>query len=219
MVRKKGHDPRKLRNLNQYKDMSEEEFDEAMENLQSDMSFDFGDFDARVDKKIEGFAKDYDLSDMKFNDTEMLRALARSIVALEDYSSILAGLREAGVQKNYNLTTLDKLTTMSSNLARDISKMQDDLKISRKARQSDNEETAVNELTRLKKLAAKFYEKKMQYIYCPNCRMLLSTTWFLYPDGKNKITLECGRCKQKVTVTSKELIAGKGTNHPEGFKF
>jgi hypothetical protein len=199
--------------------MSDDEFEEAMEELTSDISFDLGDFEERVDKKIEKFGEDYDISDMKFNDTEMLRALSRAIIALEDYNEIMAGLREEGVSKSYNLTILDKLQSMSSNLARDISKMQDDLKISRKTRQSDKGETAAEELARLKKLATKFYQKKMQYVYCENCRMLLSTTWFLYPEKNNKLSLECSRCGNKTTVTSPQLLEGKGTNHPEGFKF
>ena len=63
-----------------------------------------------------------------------------------------------------NLTTIEKLSKIMTDLRRDISRMQDDLKISRKIRKSTGEESARALLDKLKKQAAVFYKKKMQYV-------------------------------------------------------
>ncbi len=118
-----------------------------------------------------------------------------------------------------------------SGIRKDVSKMQEDLKITRKIRKSTQEESARAELARQKKLAMEFYQKKMFYVYCEECTMLLTTTWFLYPTEKNTISVRCGRtytddegkkistCGHINKITSAELLEIRGTNHPEGFDF
>jgi hypothetical protein len=117
-----------------------------------------------------------------------------------------------------------------SKLRGDISDMQNDLKITRRIRKGDQEETVISELERLKQKASEFYEQRMFYVWCPKCNMLLFTGWFLYPDEKmNKLTLVCNRpldeegniCGHKFTVTSKELLDKRGVNKddiPESMK-
>ena len=225
---KRHSSPAQLRNLNQYKDMTDEEFDEAMGNIPASITS-YEDFKKRVDSKMLEFEKDYDLSDMKFNDTETLQNLCKALVTLEDYEKIIVELRAESVGKN--LTMIDKLSSVMSNIRKDVSKMQEDLKITRKIRKSTQEESARAELARQKKLAMEFYQKKMFYVYCEECTMLLTTTWFLYPTEKNTLSVRCGRtytddegkktgtCGHINKITSKELLEKRGTNHPEGFDF
>ena len=224
----KKTDPRKLRNLKQYQGLSDEEFDALMyeEELAPEESYE--DFQKRVQEKYIEFEKDYDLSDMKFNDTETLMSLCTALVTKSDYDRILFKLRQGEIRGGYPLTLIEKFGTFISNLEKDISKMQDDLKITRKTRKKTREESARTELDRLKRLASKFYENVMQYIYCEKCNMLLSTVWFLYLNGDNKITLTCNRkvgiddtqiCGHVTEITSSRLVELDGTNHPEGFKF
>jgi len=227
----KVRDPRKLRNLKQYKDLSDEKFKEVMEEFDNAITVvDYEDFEERVIEKLEEFGKDYDLSDMKFNDMETLRALCQAIVALEDWEEEMFALRATG-DFRYSLTIIDKLSAVMTNLRRDISKMQEDLKITRKIRQATREESARAELQRQKDLATKFYEKRMMYIYCEKCNMLLTTAWFLYPGKENTVSVKCNRqytddegkvigvCDYVTKVSSNELLEARGTNHPEGFEF
>ena len=225
---KRHSSPAQLRNLTQYKGMTDEEFDEAMGNIPvSNTSYE--DFEKKVKKKMLEFEKDYDLSDMKFNDTETLQNLCKALVTLEDYEKILVELRSESIGKN--LTMIDKLSSVMSNIRKDVSRMQEDLKITRKIRKSTQEESARAELARQKKLAMEFYQKKMFYVYCEKCVMLLTTTWFLYPTEKNILSIRCGRtytndegkkigtCGHINKITSRELLETRGTNHPEGFDF
>lgn len=234
MATTKNRDPRKLGNLQQYKNMSPEELADAIELLEKDwftlLTEDQLDtFDKRVEETMLEFEKDYDLSDMKFNDRTTLEALSRAYVTLQDYDAILTRLRGEDLREHsYLLTVIDKLSKIASDYRRDISKMEDDLKISRKIRKASKEESAMEELKRLKELAVDFYNKVMSYVYCPKCKMLLGTIWTLYPNENNTFHFECHRsldetggrfCDGILDITTKELLEAGGTNHPEGFRF
>ena len=213
-------DKRKLRNLKQYMDLTDDEYDEVMAKKQLDLE-PVKEFEDRIKRKIEGFEVDYELSDMKFNDMEQLRALAQALITLEDYEQLSYKMRMEGIENN--LTPLDKLNRFMSDMRSDISKLQDDLKISRKIRKSSQEESTIIYLENLQEKAKEFYEQKMFYVFCPKCNMLLTTAWFLYPEYKtNRIQLICHRklkngstCGTKVVVTSKELLDKKSSNLPE----
>ena len=156
----------RIRNLKQYKDMTDEEFEqhwnekEKAENLVLGISSE--DFEERIQKKMDEFAEDYDLSDMKFNDKETLRGLCQSLIQLEDLEQVSYQIRnsEQGISLN-NLTLLDKIAQQMSRTRLDMLKMQEDLKISRKVRQSDKNLSAISELELLKEKAKTFYLQKM----------------------------------------------------------
>jgi hypothetical protein len=178
------------------------------------------DFEARIQEKIAGFEEDYDLTDMKFNDTETLRALCQSLIQLEDLEQVSFEIRNAGISLN-NLTVLDKIAQQMSRTRLDMLKMQEDLKISRKVRQTDKNISAIAELDTLKAKAKAFYEQKMIYIFCPECNELLVTTWFLFNEAENIIRLECQRpldtgdkCGHVFDVKSKDVYVA-GSNKPE----
>ena len=213
-------DRRKIRNLKQYKDLSEDDFNDLMDREALDIA-PVKEFEDRIERKLKNFEEDYDLSDMKFNDRETLRALAQSLINLEDLEQFTYKMRAGGISLD-SLTLLDKLTQQMSALRRDISKMQDDLKISRKIRKSDEETSLIAFLDDLKDKAKRFYEQKMFYVFCESCNELLATTWFLWPDGNNKMSFTCGRrlddgavCGHKTVVTSTDLKLKKGINKPE----
>ena len=230
--RASSYSKKRLRNLPQYKDMPEEELDILIENKVLNLTR-HEDFERRIEEQIEEFGKDYDLSDLKINDMLTLRALAQAYITLQDLENYWYGLRTTEELQLDNMLDMDKLNNMMSKLRSDISKMQDDLRMTRKARKGDTEETVLSELERLKQAASEFYEERMFYIWCNKCKMLLFTGWFLYPEeSQNKITLKCNRkipinddefeiCGNKLTVTSKELLAKRGVNIdeiPEAFK-
>jgi hypothetical protein len=230
-----ARDKARMRNFVQYRDMTDEEYDKAFEELlerdfEEELLQQGEEFDSKVDKKLKEFDQDYDLSDMKYNDHESLRVLCKALVTLETLDNISVQLLTSGLgDLNKNLTLLDKISSISSNLRRDISKLQDDLKITRKSRKIAGVEDSRTELARLKLAAKEMYEKVHSYIYCEKCNMLLGTVWFSYPYINNSVSLTCnrtyynnegvitGQCNHITEVTSEQLMEKRGTNHPEGF--
>lgn len=218
--------PKSLRNLPQYKDLSDDEFLKVIDARKEEYeTAPLGeDFEERIENKIDELTEDYDLSDMKSNDLLILRALAQSLISLEDFE-LLAYEERQNIDAN-NLMTVDKVQKIISDLRRDISNQQTDLKISRKIRKSDDREDVIQTVELLKEKAQKFYKQKMAYIVCPACDMLLATLWVQYPEVDNELTFVCNRrkggeepevlCNHKFTVYTKDLWATKEvTNKPE----
>lgn len=211
----------RMRNLAQYKNLSDEEFREATEKKALGMVTSQA-FEERIKRKLEEFEEDYDLSDMKINDRDTLRALIQAQISLEDYEQELFLIRSQGIS-DAGVFATDKISKMMSDLRADISKLQNDLDITRKVRKSDKEASALAYISSLQEKARRFYESKMSYIFCPKCNMLLGTIWTLYPnEERNKISLICGRvmpdgktCGEKIVIGTKELVENRGTNKRE----
>lgn len=190
--RSSSFSPRKLRNLAQYKDLPDEEFNELMDKKKLNIDIDRV-WEDRIQRKMDELSKDYDLSDLKVNDIYSLRALASATLRLEDYDHLIGRITSDGVN-DYTIITLDKIGKLQEGLRRGISQLQDDLKISRKIRKADKEESVVAFIDDLKKKARRFADQKMIYIFCPKCNNLLATVWVQYPDSKlNKLSLYCKR--------------------------
>jgi hypothetical protein len=209
----------KLRNLAQYKNMPEDEFEDLFEKKRAGVESNTG-FENRVNRKIKEISSSYELDDMNSNDIVTLRSLAQALINLEDYEQAAYNLRADGGINLDNITLVEKLSKVQSDLRRDIGEFQDDLKISRRIRKADKEQSVVDYLESLKKKAKEFYESRMSLILCPKCNTLLATVWTLYPSEKgNKITLVCNSpqdnneiCGEKFTITTKELLESFGTN-------
>lgn len=211
----------RMRNLAQYRDLSDEDFEKAVEKkvqgiAQSKL------FEERINRKLQEFEEDYDLSDMKINDRDTLRALIQAQITLEDYEQFMYSIRSDKLTE-YTFATVEKLQKAMSDLRSDISKLQNDLNITRKIRKSDQDVSTLAYITSLKEKAHKFYEAKAGYIYCPKCDMLLGTVWSMYPsEERNKVVLICGRvlpnggtCGEKIVIGTAELLKNRGTNKKE----
>jgi hypothetical protein len=222
-MRGRSKNPKKLRNLPQYRDLSEDEFQKAVSNLEiQELGLGVSKvFEERIAEELRKFEEDYDLSDMKINDRAVLRGLIQSIISLEDYEQMLFAIRADGINPN-NALAIQKLQDVMSTLRTDISRMQNDLSITRKHRKSDQEQSVLAYIESLKEKARKFLEARQQYYICPKCSTLLATAWYLYPQEKNEITIICKQkdkdgnpCNTKFKVASKEALSKKGSNRPE----
>jgi len=223
---KRAISPKSLRNLPQYKDLSEEEFLEIIEERKEEYKAEpLGeDFEERIQQKINELTEDYDLSDMKSNDLLILRALAQGLISLEDFE-LMAYEERQNIGAD-NIMTVDKIQKIISDLRRDISNQQTDLKISRKVRKSDDREDVIQTVETLKEKAQRFADQKMRYIICPKCDMLLATIWVQYPEVDNVLTFTCNRrkggkepevlCNHKFSVDTRGLWATSlASNKPE----
>jgi len=210
----------KMRNLIQYRNLTDEEFDDKYAKVVLNVSPSM-EFEKRIIKKLSEFEKDYDLNDLKINDMDTLRALVQAQISLEDYEQVLYKERSKEVSLD-NIVMIDKIQKVMSDLRSDISSFQNDLKITRKFRKSDQETSVISFIESLKAKAKKFQESRNMWIFCSECHMLISTVWALYPsESKNKLRFVCNRptetgvCGHVETVTTKELFENGGSNHPE----
>lgn len=221
-------DKKSLRNLVQYKDLSDKDFEELYKEHQSESAEKKKKQERhlkRISKKMTEFEKDYEIGDLKYNDKQMLQSLIEGLIALEDLEDHSRRIREKELLDEDSIEDLRKLTFTISKQRSDISKIQDDLRIARKGRESEKDLSVLNYIEKLKKDATLFYEKKQNYVFCPKCRMLLFTGWFLFPNENNAVKLTCGRtfqddesmkkekgCGHTFTITSKELVKRKNKN-------
>lgn len=214
-------DARRLRNLTQYRNMTDEQFEEAVSKIYVGVQVN-KEFETRIQRKIDQFAVDYDLDDLNSNDKMTLRALGQAYLSLEDYENQIYNLRKEGVTLD-NIMMLEKLSNIISSLRKDISNLSDDLKITRKIRRTDKDQTVLTYIEDLKRKARDFYDATMMTIFCPKCGTWIGSLWTLFPtDARNKITLVCDRemedgskCGEKLTLTTKELYESNKTNRQE----
>lgn len=213
-MRKKLPNKQSIRSLAQYKEYTDEEFEIIWQKefVEERKLINIDDMDMRIARKMSEFTEDYDLTDLKINDRVVLRQLIQAMLQLEDLEIEAHNIREDGDLDSFAIQNLKDVNTMMTSLRKDISSMQNDLNITRKARKGDKEASVLSFLDDLKFKAKKFYESKMTYIYCPKCKMLLATIWVQYPEKvANKLQLTCGRegCGERFTVSLKEIILEK----------
>jgi len=191
-------DKRKIRNLKQYQDMSDSEFEEQFsESVASTSSI--RELSERIDAKLVLMGEDYDMDDMKSNDKIQLRALAQAEIQLEDLENVAYTLRQ-DIQID-NVLVLEKVNNIMSKLRNDISMIQEDLQLTRKIRKESKEASVISYIDTLREKAKKFYKEKMLYIFCPECRMLLATIWLHYKDADSSVKLHCKHCNKDVKVS------------------
>lgn len=207
----------KLRNLAQYKNLTEAEFEEKWAQIVTD-AVPSAQLEKRIELKLAEFENDYDLSDLKINDRLVLRALIQAIIQLEDLEQMLFKFREEGLSQE-KVALVRDINSVMTQLRKDISSMQGDLNITRKARKGDKEQTVISYIEDLKLKARKFYEHSMFYVFCPECNALLSTMWFANPEGRTQIKIHCNRvldggekCKGVVETTAMKLLENRGSN-------
>lgn len=221
-MRKRAFTPKKsrLRNLVQYRDMSDEEFDEWFEEewgdyYEQEEEDDTDELTEELEERIEEYLQklgdDYDLDDMKVNDMLQLRALAMAMIQLDDLERDIYTRRQDITGSN--VLVLEKLNRMVSSLRSDISSISEDLQLSKKIRSKSRDVSVAARWKQLTDDAAEFWEKKTIYIACPDCKMLLANTWLMYTTNtKNVMKLECERCGGVHTIRLHELYGEKTKN-------
>lgn len=219
MENKRLYTPNKkrVRNLAQYKDMSEEEFDDFWDEQgveEGNNKEIFEELQARIKEKLDELEKDYDFSDMKANDMAQLESLIMAMLQLDDLEQEVYKRRND--ISDTNILVLEKLNNMLSKLRSDISTISTDLQLTKKIRNKSKDVSVVQRWTELSKKASEFYKQKMLYIFCPDCRTLLANIWLLYPDEeKNKLILFCDRCNTKHEINLNELYDTGNKNLPD----
>jgi hypothetical protein len=192
----------KIRNLKQYKDLTDEEFDEVWKEREEALNISPEMLEARVEEGLAELSDDYDMEDMKSNDMIQIRALVLAQIQLEDLEKTAFSQRQNVDSQSVQI--LEKVNRILGGLRRDISDISNDLQLTRKIRKQSKEASVIHALKDLKSKAHRFYKERMLYVFCPECKMLLSTIWLNYSDESiNNIELKCNRCKH---VFTQELL-------------
>jgi len=208
----------RIRNLKQYRNLSDEEFEKIYSEMVTGVSL-TQEFEKRIQDKIDEFSRDYDLSDLKINDLLALRALAQAFISLEDFERYSYKLQEGeGGFDEVDIVRLEKLNNIKSNLRNDINKLQDSLGITRRNRKASEQESVIDFVESLKQKAKRFYESKMKIILCPKCGTWIASVWMLYPESKKaKLRFHCKRkfpdgtyCDTVFDLTGDELARRDG---------
>ena len=202
---------KKLRNLKQFVDLSDEEFEEHFQRiLEGAKAEDGAELEEQIAEKLSEFGEDYDLSDMKINDRLVLRNLIVSVISLEELEQTFSSLRTK--ISDSNILLLDRLSSIMTRLRKDISDMQNDLKLTRKLRKEGREETFIAWLDKLKNYAEEFYHEKSLSIFCKNCRRFLASVWLLYPEEENTLSVRCGNCGTELSEALNPLYETHNRN-------
>jgi len=205
---------KKLKNLTQYRDLSEEEFEKIYkEKFVGENTLNFINLEERKSQLRDRLAADYDLDDMKANDLIQLDALILAMIQLDDLENYAYVIRqEISPDNAINLERINKIITALRN---DISSLSTDLQLVKKARDKNREVSLAQRWDNLTKRAGEFYKSKMLYIYCTKCKTLLATVWLIFPDGKNKLSLHCDKCENSFDVELAPLYLEKNKNLPD----
>ena len=201
----------KLRNLVQYRDMTDEEFEAALDIATDAYEVSPELLQEKLDEKLEELGKDYDLTDMKANDLSQLRSLLLSQLQLEELDLTAFALRK-DADDPVIVQVLDKISGIQTRLVKNISDISGDLQLTRKIRKMSKEASVVNAIEDLREKARIFYKERMLYIFCPECKMLLSTVWLNYPDAHNILHCTCERCGEKFDVKLSTLYETDNKN-------
>lgn len=185
-----------LRNLPQYKNLSDEEMDTVFRRVN------FGDMDSKMIDVLASFEQDYDLSNMTANDKLSLEELARIFVILNELDAKIKSIIEA---PDSDWNAFGSITRVTNQLRESASLIQRDLNITRKARQDVGDQSVVDFLEELKVRAKNFLRDRLCEIYCPDCNHLIIKVWFAYPDENTIIHCICGNCDNKFDIKSSEL--------------
>ncbi len=189
---------KKIRNLVQYRDMTDKDFDKVWEEMILEIEVSPEMLEARVKEKLDELAIDYDMEDMKINDMGQLRSLALAQIQLDDLEQTAWIVRQK--TDSTSVQILEKINRILSGLRDDISKISSDLQLTRKIRKQSKESSIIDAINDLRGKARQFYRERMLYVFCPECKMLLATLWLNYSSEEyNKLQLTCKRCKHKFT--------------------
>lgn len=147
------------------------------------------------------FEKEYDTEDLAVNDRIMLDELSTAMAQLELLNMELNTLLQESPIDTRRVTEVNKAISV---IRTDISKIQDDLRITRKTRK-EKTESIPEFIHDLKTRAAKFLSERLSYIYCPSCNTLVATIWLLDYNSSSKFLLVCPTCNNDFIINASQL--------------
>lgn len=190
-----------LRNLAQFREKTDEEILEIVGTLETEGT---GELSSQVQAQIDALEKDYDFTDMKYNDMVLIWSMAMLMVRLAQSEPALEErIRSGDIESHNALKEEQRLKTMRDAI-RDL---QNDLGILRVKRVEKIEDNPLLLFDDVRKRAKHFLKERLIYVRCPECQIAICTVNFLYPEQSNQLSLKCGKCGKSHAWSSSELLA------------
>lgn len=211
----------RFKGLQQNQKLTEEELEESYANYIIGFFRDAA-WETKIDLKMKSYEESYDLDSLMPNDLAALKSLIQAEIRLDHYENLINKMTSDGVNAE-NIYVIDKLGKLCEGLRKGISDLQDVLKISRKVRKTEKEESVSTFLQDLKTKAKMFWEAKSLYIICPKCNNVLANVWLKNWESRtNKIILRCDNktgdsiCGNIVEISLKTLWDRKASSNLDG---
>jgi hypothetical protein len=194
----RGRSVGSLRNLPQFKGMSDEEIMAATQ---------VSTLEEQVAARIEELGEEFDLSDMKYHDLLILQRFFTALIRLEKAEAELA-------EKYDDLPAGEKSReeTALSTLRGDVLRMQNELGISKLRRNAEVEDNPMVMFSDVRARAKKFLEERLCWVICPKCGMQVAKVHFTYTQVTATLKMMCGRCEVEFSVTAEELLQKEREN-------
>ena len=174
---------------------------------------------ADLQTRLDLYLKDYELDELnKSNDLASLRQMCQleiNIDSMHDHISKIDPSKDSKTYKDIMMSIRDAVNAYTV--------LQDQLGIARKKRASENEETPLSYIERLKSQAKQIMDRKLKKLICPKCNLVLGK-YHVYITRKGEVgaiayenkplelikynfTVECSKCGALVT-TDRDNILG-----------
>ncbi len=203
----------KLRNLKPYKDKTDEEIIQILNNKKTTTvktsKKPTDTYDKIFNQKIDILQKEYAVDMNNSNDAESLKTLVRQQIQLEQIQNDIDTIQRKESRNIDDYTNLKKLGDFQRLTNLSIKEIQTELGISRKQRK----EKAVDDIPKwidgILERSKTFMDKKTTTITCPKCKVELIRFWLNFPNSKGAITgqplnneiqlsLQCWKCEEQV---------------------
>lgn len=174
---------------------------------------------AAVTALLSAYLEEYDLDDM--NATNDMAAL-KQMCELEVWIDKLHGAMSKVKDPEKEAKTVKDLTTSIKDASATWSKLQTELGIAKKKRDSESDETPLSYIETLKKQAAKFIDRRFVKLICEDCNLPLGK-YHIYITEHGEIgamayqnkkpdpirftfRVECPKCKKIITEGNEQII-------------
>lgn len=169
-----------------------------------------------LQQKLQTYLETYELDDLnRANDLASLKAMAQYDIIIENLQVELAGIKKVAE----NSKVVKDLNTALRDAVNSYTQIQQTLGIDRKKRTSENEESVLNYIDRLKDQAKKMWAVRLKKLVCEDCKLPVGK-YLVYVSEKGEsgaiayegkvieeikytFRVECPRC-YKIVETSNE---------------
>jgi len=204
-----------LKNLKQYSDAKIDAVDKIIHNITVNNQD-----EQRIIDYISKMSEQYDVLEMNENDSTALKDLATISIRVQDLDQVLR--IKMSDKEGIDWSEIHWITDILTDLRKSRQQIEESLNITRRARQGVEQTSVVDAIESYKLRAKKLLEERLNYIYCPKCKLLIGNVWMLNPYIGNSFTFTCPReledkqiCGHKFSVTGSELMAKKNKNVKE----
>lgn len=155
--------------------------------------------DERFLKRWEQYARDYDIDSLNTsNDRALLETLIRAEIVLEELQNRMYELVSEGDLVE-NAQEIKKLSDLTRDMVLQNMKIQETLNIDRRNRRT-SEDTPMQYITKMKKMAREFLDRRLIKLYCPTCDILVFRFYPVHDHTAYKVSAQCSQCGQMIEI-------------------